>query len=178
MLDADAGLARCGGKVSLYHRLLESFFYQYQPWLNYPADAPVYSGAEIQQLAHNLKSVAPAIGAAPLSRLAADLAPPAPQPLPPQSEALLTCLGQTLQSIHKQFPPSTHNDQVKELLRRLEQHNIEALSLFDNWVREQAGHWPQNTRLAIKGALDAFHFEQAHELLRQGLKDFPLATGK
>ncbi|MGX5913294.1 hypothetical protein ACR0ST_00980 [Aliidiomarina sp. Khilg15.8] len=178
MLDADAGLARCGGKVALYHRLLESFFYQYQPWLNTPMDAASIAPAQAQQLAHNLKSTAPAIGATPLSELASELAPPAAEPTEQQSETLLLCLNQTLQAIQARFPTCTHNEQVKELLRRLEQHNIEALNLYENWVREQANHWPKTTLHAIKSALDSFNFEQARQLLQQGLTDFPLATGK
>lgn len=178
MLDADAGLARCGGKASLYHRLLESFFHQYQPWVDSHPDAASLPSEQVQQLAHNLKSIAPAMGATPLSVVARELAPPAPPPTPHQSGLLLSTLNDTLLAVQTQFPRCCQNDRVKELLRRLEQHNIEALHLYDEWVSEQASHWPQSSLSAIRNALDDFNFEQAQGLLQQGLRDFSAATGK
>lgn len=174
MLDTHAGLARCGGKVTLYHRLLESFFHQYQPWISNQCVRSPVPPEQMQQLAHNLKSTAPTIGATDLSQLASELAPPAPPPTESQSATLLQSLGQTLQAIHHQFPGCTHSDRVKELLRRLEQHNIEALSLYDNWAIEQAPHWPDTLLHGIKNALESFDFEQAQQLLEQGLTDFPM----
>lgn len=174
MLDTHAGLARCGGKVTLYHRLLESFFHQYQPWIRHQYAHSQVSPAQVQQAAHNLKSIAPAIGALTLSELACELAPPAPPPSAAQSATFIATLNQTLQAIQEQFPSCTHNDRVKELLRRLEQHNIEALNLYDNWASEQAAHWPKTLQQAIKNALEAFNFEQARQLLQQGLTDFPV----
>lgn len=174
MLDTDAGLARCDGKVALYHRLLESFFHQYQPWVRDQHAHSQVPPAQVQQAAHNLKSIAPAIGALTLSQLANELAPPAPAPTAAQSDTFIATLNQTLQAIQTQFPACTHSDRAKELLRRLEQHNIEALNLYDNWASEQAAHWPQTLLQAIRNALDAFNFEQARQLLQQGLTDFPV----
>lgn len=178
MLDADAGLARCGGKASLYHRLLESFFHQYQPWVHSHPDAALLPPEQVQQLAHNLKSIAPAVGATQLSTVARELAPPAPPPTSQQSGILLSTLTDALLAVQTQFPRCCQNDRVKELLRRLEQHNIEALYLYDEWVSEQASHWPQSSLAAIRNALNDFNFEQAQSLLQRGLRDFAAATVK
>ncbi|RUO29644.1 hypothetical protein [Aliidiomarina soli] len=169
LLDVDYGLTVCQHKQTLYHSVLESFVQQHAALLR----CETLTGEQAQELAHNWKSTAPACGARSLADLATSLAPPAPLPSAGQSQQLLELAQDTLKQIQAQLNSSNNavktTSLTKELLQKLEQHNLSAVTLLNSWASCDAAHWPDDDLADIELALQAFDFERAKQLVMQGL---------
>lgn len=172
LLDVDYGLAVCQHKQALYQSVLESFVQQHAALLGCEA----LTAEQAQELAHNWKSTAPACGARALADLAVSLAPPAPLPSASQTQHLLELAQRTLRQVQTQLNSSGSavktTSLTKELLQKLEQHNLSAVTLFNSWASCNAAHWPDDYLADIELALQAFDFERAKQLVVQGLGSY------
>lgn len=167
------GLAVCNHNPQLYQRVLRSFLRQHLPLLNKDQLSPEQTG----QLAHVFKSSAATIGALRLHKLALRLAPPAPPPTATECLHLLEETQAVLNCIEQQVEPH-QGDPAYTLLRdQLEQHNISAVQLLNNWSADHASQWPTAHRAAIGDALKVFDFDLALRLLEQGKDMFGTDSG-
>ena len=171
LIDEEVARSWCGGDPALVERLWRSFYQQF-------ASTPEQlSPGEAQDLAHNLKNLAPYCGATRLGDTAQQLAPPAPPPTPRQISTLLRHLREVLQALKSWLaeldqPVYMVHDERREiaaldaLIQLLQLHNFSALGAFDEWAAEFALDWPRETIDDIKQALQTFNFERAQHLLK------------
>lgn len=174
VINESLALTCCQQERPLFLRVLASFYQQYAKYLQ-----ETYLPAQgAQQLAHDLKSVAPGCGASELAQYASMLAPPAALPSPAQQAELLAHLRTVLKAIESDYPEAlaltqqAQKDSLQELRQALEQHNLNALSMFKQWATQQASAWPAKVTSDIQHALDSFDFKQAKQLLNQALNKY------
>lgn len=174
VINESLALSWCQYERPLFMRVLASFYQQYHVYIEQsPASAQC-----AQQLAHDLKSVAPGCGASELALVASQLAPPAVLPSAMQQKQLLVHLRAVLNAIAADYPQALaltqqrQKDPLQELRQALDQHNLNALGMFQRWSAESAQTWPTEVISDIQHALDSFDFKQAMQLLNGALKKY------
>lgn len=167
LVDKDVARTWCSGDKALVERLWRSFYQQF-------AQTPDHLGpGAAQDLAHNLKNLAPYCGAITLGAIAQQYAPPAPPPSQAQTAILLSHLREVLSALEVHLPglgqPAAETREVqtfKRLTHLLQTHNFKVLAAFDEWTAEFALDWPHESIDDIGRALHAFEFKEAQGLLR------------
>ena len=174
VINESLALIWCQHERPLLLRVLASFYQQYRIYIEQNS----LSAQSAQQLAHDLKSVAPSCGASELAQFASQLAPPAPLPSATEQAQLIAHLRAVLSAIEADYPQAlagiqqTQKEPLQELRQALEQHNLNALSMFRQWAAEHALNWPAEVISDIQGALDSFDFKQAKHLLNEALNQY------
>lgn len=176
-INKTAGLQWCQQDTEAWHRLLASF---YQQFVGYRNSDVHRSAGEIVQLAHDLKNSALPCGAIALHEQAKTFSPKAPLPTKEQATALIAALDEVLTYLETAYPGILETAQGSQLRRalwqQLEQHNIKALTLFEQWATCYALDWPQKTVDDIRLALHAFNFQQAKGLLQAAMTRYGSST--
>lgn len=171
LVDENVARAWCSGDQALVERLWRSF---YQQFMQIPEHL---SPSEAQELAHNLKNLAPYCGATQLGITAQQLAPPAPLPSQTQIAVLVSNLREVLAALQTRLPElkpaatDTHAEareitMLWAVIELLQVHNFRALSAFKTWATEFALDWPCETIDDIEHALHRFDYKHAEGLLK------------
>ena len=174
VINESLALTWCQQERPLLLRVLASFYQQYHRYLRKSS----LNAQSAQQLAHDLKSVAPGCGAGELAQFASLLAPPAALPSEAQQAQLLAHLRAVLSAIEADYPQAlvltqqAQKDPLQELRQALDQHNLNALGMFRQWATKHAQGWPVKVTSDIQHALDSFEFKQAKQLLNEALKKY------
>ena len=171
LVDENVARAWCSGDQALVECLWRSFYQQF-----IQITAPL-SPTQAQELAHNLKNLAPYCGATKLGITAQQLAPPAPLPNQTQIAVLLSDLREVLAALQTRLPelkPAATDTRAEArevttlwaVIELLQVHNFSALSAFKTWATEFALDWPCETIDDIEHALHRFDYKHAEGLLK------------
>ena len=195
-IDSRTGIARLGGNVDLYRKLLNKFAANNADAVVAISDALLAGDREtaIRQ-AHTLKGVGGNIGADKLALVAAELetalhtqGEDPPSRLMQGVERELSLVVQSINSLRDREEPSTvaeegvlpedFGDQLQYLLDKLEQYDTDAGDLLDQLFVQVRGTPVDHILESLGQRVGQYEFDEAAEEVRELMNDFGQSVGR
>ena len=181
-VDTEAGLARVGGNVRSYLKLLNKFAENQSTAINEIRTAVSDDDGELSvRLAHTLKGVGGAIGATALQEAAAKLEVKLKEDSQNLPESLVTAAGQELNRVLGLLSDLTSADdesgtpgglpadlpeRLNALLDKLDEYDTEAEDLVDEIIGQVKGTEVHDALLSLRKRVGQYDFEAAAEELK------------